>query len=203
MDDQPDNPEDDPPVAAPDAGKSELEPLDEAAERRQGRLLTAIGVVSVGLLVAAVLGLTVFADSGDETGEVIEGTLVTPDGETVDLASLRGQPAVLNFFASWCAPCREELPAFQAVNDELGDRVTFVGINSGETDDEAARELLADTGVTFLVGLGDDGSILQEVGGTVMPTTALLDPDGHLVLKHPGDLTEEELTDLIEEHLLG
>src|SRR5687768_1393784 len=66
---------------------------------------------------------------GDATGERVGDTTFTLlEGGSMSLGDLRGTPVVLNFFAEWCPPCVTEMPAFEAVHQELGDRVAFVGL---------------------------------------------------------------------------
>jgi len=75
-------------------------------------------------------------------------TAVTFDGEEVRLSDLRGQIIVLNFWASWCPPCRDETPLLESVQDNLGDDVTLIGINTDDAEC-AAREFLSEYGVTY------------------------------------------------------
>ncbi|MBW3548953.1 MAG: TlpA family protein disulfide reductase, partial [Actinobacteria bacterium] len=80
-----------------------------------------------------------------------------PD-RTIELADYRGGPVVLNFWASWCVPCRREMPALQATHEELGDAVTFIGINH-QDDRDAAMDLLAEVGVTYSSGFDPEGKV--------------------------------------------
>lgn len=122
------------------------------------------------------------------------------DGSVGTLADLAGTPAVINFWASWCAPCITEMPAFEAVHVELGHRVAFLGFNVG---DEAApaRELAARTGVTYPLAEDPNSAIFAAFGGLGMPTTAFVTPDGMIVHVIGSRLRAQHLRALIAEHL--
>lgn len=113
--------------------------------------------------------------------------------------SLTG-PAVVNFWATWCAFCVEEMPDFEAVHRRLGDAVRFVGVDR-EDDHAKARLLARETGVTYEQVTDPDGSFFRAVQGRGMPTTLLVDREGRIVYRHAGPLTADELIELLGEHL--
>lgn len=119
----------------------------------------------------------------------------------VELASLRGKPVVVNFWASWCVPCRKELPDFEAAHQRFGDRVAFLGVNhqDGRTP---ARDLLRETGVTYPSGADADGKTATDYGLRGLPSTVLISADGQIVASRTGQLSRSELDDMIEERLL-
>jgi cytochrome c biogenesis protein CcmG, thiol:disulfide interchange protein DsbE len=117
----------------------------------------------------------------------------------VVLASLRGQPAVVNVLAAWCEPCKQELPEFVAVEGDLGDQVAFVGVDRQDSR-RKARELLDESGVTFPVGYDPDDTFFPRLRALGMPTTLLVDADGNIVAQHSGQLNGAELRRLIKEH---
>ena len=120
----------------------------------------------------------------------------TLDGTTASLDALRGKPVVVNFFASWCTPCRLEMPDFEAVHVTLGARVHFIGLNLQEGVSNA-KDVVADTKVTYAIGLDRDGSIYRGYNGFTMPTTVFLDANGAVVKLHSGSLDAAGLTKLI------
>ncbi len=123
------------------------------------------------------------------------------DGEGVlDTSSLHGTPVVLNFWATWCAFCVEEMPALEAVHREVRERVRFVGIDREDNVDKA-RRLAEETEVSYELVVDDDGSFFRALQGRGMPTTVLVGADGSIVYRHAGPLTAEELRRLIAEHL--
>ena len=103
------------------------------------------------------------------------------DGATWDAAALGGKPTVVNFWATWCAPCIEELPAMNAAWAELqGDGVGMLAINAGEAP-ETIEAFLERVPVDFPVLLGDAAATLPDWGVRVLPTTLVVDADGRVV----------------------
>lgn len=163
---------------------------DEAAPPRRRRVWwwAAGAVVAVGLVVAGL------AATGSHTSGDAKGFSLPPvDGDgMVTLASFRGKPVVVNFFASWCVPCRKEMPAIQATAAKLGEKVAFVGIDH-QDDRGGALQLLNDSGVRYPTGYDPAGQVATSYGLFGMPTTLFVDRDGRLVDKHTGEITQEKL----------
>ncbi len=179
---------------------SELDSAD--AKRRRAVYGLVGGFLAVLVLIVAVQWATDGEDRAE--GEPLPDlTLTTLDGEAFVLADLVGTPTVVNFFASWCAPCLAEMPDFEEVHQASDDSVRFVGVNTRETDVAAARRVVETTGVTYPILLGDDGgegSLYRHVTALgVMPTTAFVDADGTVVDVHAGVLTASDLQARIEE----
>lgn len=138
----------------------------------------------------------------DTDGATVPGTRYELlAGGLGSLRDHRGTPMVVNFFGSWCVPCRDEMPAFEAVHDDLGDRVAFVGIAFRDGAD-AARALVRQTGVTYETGRDPTGKIAEALDILKFPTTLLVDAEGRVVSTHPGELTARQLRALIDDHLL-
>lgn len=129
-----------------------------------------------------------------------DATFTTFDDEVVALSSLRGTPVLVNFFASTCVPCIEEMPALEEVHQELGDQVTFLGLAMQDRP-EAALDLIERTGVTYRTAQDKDASVISALGGTVLPTTVLLDADGEVVVLHNGELDADGLRELLADEL--
>jgi thiol-disulfide isomerase/thioredoxin len=135
---------------------------------------------------------TSLAGGVDATDELLSMELEAFDGTTMRLADLRGQPVVVNFFASWCAPCVREMPEIESVKRQLGDAVMFVGVNVMD-DADRADALVADTGVTWRLVRDADGAALRAAGAPTMPITLVLDSEGTIVDAHSGGITDKEL----------
>ena len=136
----------------------ELQELRDPGDEESGAGREAAALVEQ-LRAATQLGY--LQREGDETrvgGQAPDFRLLTLDGEPFQLSEVDGQPVILNFWASWCAPCVEEMPDFQLVHEEFGDRLTMIGVNDGE-DLETAVEFQGRTGVRVRRAAGpDDGS---------------------------------------------
>ena len=102
-----------------------------------------------------------------------------------------GRPAVVNFFASWCVPCRAELPVLEAAAQrEAG--LAFVGVDVNDSK-RAAAELLEATGVTFPAGYDPDQAVATDYMVRGMPTTVFVDAAGRIDAVHQGELSAAEL----------
>ncbi|WP_420435229.1 TlpA family protein disulfide reductase [Candidatus Poriferisocius sp.] len=153
------------------------------------------------LVVAVSLFAVVAGSCGSGAGDDVQATDIEfelLDGGTGTIDAFLDRPVVLNFFASWCTPCVAEMPAFEAAQQERPD-VTFVGLAFNDTMTKA-REIVADTGVTYATGLDPDSAIGNSLGILGMPTTFFITADGEVVYQHTGGLTSEQITDHLDTH---
>ena len=105
-------------------------------------------------------------------------TVETFNGETLRLSDLRGQVVVLNFWASWCPPCRWEMPFFETISQEYKDRgVVFLGIAISDTIEDAS-DFADSAGVTYPLALDTTNEIARDYETLGLPTTFLIDKDG-------------------------
>lgn len=116
---------------------------------------------------------------------------------TVSLGELRGRPVVVNFFASWCVPCRNELPAFREVAGQLGDRVAFLGINHRD-ERKAAQALLAEFRIPYPAGYDPEGKVAVAFSLLGMPSTVFVSAEGQLLERHTGELSRAQLEAAVE-----
>jgi thiol-disulfide isomerase/thioredoxin len=126
-------------------------------------------------------------------------------GPDVPLRSLKG-PMVVNLFAQWCEPCRDELPYYQRLHEEAGDKLQVVGIDYLDTQPDGAIELAAQTGVTYPLLADPGGALRQEFRVRGLPGVVLVDGEGKVA--NPGGRptftvirSYAQLTDLVREHL--
>ena len=171
----------------------------------------AIAALFSALIIGTAVGLAFAAGDGPgESPVTVAGQAPETVGyvnyETPDklLAGHAGRPLVINFFASWCAPCRAELPDLAAAHAIYGDRVDFVGVDYQEASEAAAAQLLYETGITYPIMEDPDGALLRELGTLpIMPTTIFVTADSVIVERHHGLLIAEQLSERIEEIIAG
>jgi thiol-disulfide isomerase/thioredoxin len=131
----------------------------------------------------------------------------TLDGQTVDLASLRGKVVVLNIWGSWCPPCRKEAPSLERVYQETRSQgVEFVGLNSKDSD-AAAKAFQRNFGVTYPSIVDADGVIQSRFRGRLaaaaLPTTYIVDRDGNVAARATDLLTDVKLRELLQPVITG
>jgi cytochrome c biogenesis protein CcmG, thiol:disulfide interchange protein DsbE len=113
---------------------------------------------------------------------------------------LGGRPLVLNVWASWCVPCRKEMPAFQSVHVQAGGRVGFLGVDFLD-EEGAARRLVADTAVTYRLAADPKGTQVTKFGVAALPTTLSFSADGVLRGRRFGELDADGLRAAIGRYL--
>ncbi|MGH3355532.1 MAG: TlpA disulfide reductase family protein [Nocardioidaceae bacterium] len=123
-------------------------------------------------------------------------------GRSVHMAGLRGRPMVVNLWASWCTPCRDELPVLQEFHERAGDEVLMLGVDFEDTRPGAALELLRESGVTYPQVADFDKALDRTLGRHPMPTTVLVAPDGEVVATLPVQITSaDQLAGYVERSL--
>jgi thiol-disulfide isomerase/thioredoxin len=110
-------------------------------------------------------------------------TLCSIDGKPVSLSQFRGKPVVLTFFASWCQPCRAELPMMEKLQKEMGDRLQVVAVNYRDIYFDSKR-FVRDRGVTYPALLeSDDNPVAERYGVHGIPMTFFIDRNGKIEYK--------------------
>ncbi len=121
--------------------------------------------------------------------------LVTLEGEkTVSLEGLAGKTVILDFWATWCPPCEQQVPELNAVYAEYreAEQVVLFGVSVDHGEVEAVREWVAEQGVDYPILLGGD-DLARELGTVGYPTLYVIGPDGSLRERHVGVIAAEEL----------
>ena len=167
---------------------------------------------AVALIVAAVLGIIVTFQSG-AGGTATDFALVAYQeqgvlsGEEANFAQVfgHGKPVVLNFWAGACPPCRAEMPGFQRVHDDLGDKFTMIGVDIGPFvglgSHDDARQLLEDFNINYATAYAEDASPVRDYGVLNMPTTVFITPDRQIFDTRVGFLSEKRLRSKLQDLL--
>jgi len=171
-----------------------------------------------GYAVGAILAVAVLGTMNMFTGaqtlrsgdRVPDFTLVNVSGDRVRFSDLTGQAVVLNFWATWCPPCRREMPLLDTIQKEYRSRgLSVVGVNVGE-EPEVVRRFVESMGVEYSIwanapnkqiGFDSSQSIHRRFGGVGLPTTIFVDPRGIIRDQHLGELNRAILQTQAEELL--
>ncbi|MEI6777050.1 MAG: redoxin domain-containing protein [Chloroflexales bacterium] len=167
-------------------------------------------IVGVLVALALVAGIWVFTGRGSDVqsqamGEVNRPapafSLQTVAGDNVSLTAYRGKVVLVNFWGTWCEPCKRELPALQAANERLGAKgLAIIGVNL--TDDEKTqgvsedgiRTFVAQYNLTYPIALDRDGSVTSAFRVFPLPTSFFIDVKGQIRYVHVGELTLDDVT---------
>jgi cytochrome c biogenesis protein CcmG/thiol:disulfide interchange protein DsbE len=160
-------------------------------------------IVAVAVLIAAAVGVAVFIERGPSAPASSPGAGslhlaasfelpgLRPGEPDVSLAASAGKPTVVNFFAAWCEPCKDELPALRdAAATHIA--ITFVGIDHQDSRDDAVQ-MLEKFGVNYSAGYDPSGDVAARYALRGLPATAFIDAKGGLVELHQGALTAQAL----------
>ncbi len=166
------------------------------------KLLIILGIAGLALaLVVAGLLLTqgdakneFSSKSSSEKKELAPNfTLRLLEDKDFHLNDYKGKPILINFFASWCLPCREEMPVLEKIVHEYEPKgVVFLGIAIDDTEAKM-KDFVAKYNVTFPVGLDKTAAIQKSFGIYGIPTTYFIDKQGVINYSHSGSVTEELL----------
>lgn len=154
---------------------------------RQFRIL-ALGVIVFSLVW---IGVSAILPGGTDTPGIAapqagflapEFTLTTLDGETISLADMRGKAVLVNIWASWCIPCRSEMPAMQRMYEEYADQgFVILAVNATSQDSrQDAADFVAENGLTFPILLDIDGTVGAQYQVSALPSSFFVLPDGSI-----------------------
>lgn len=179
-------------------------PTPQQATRRR------IAMIVVVTLVAAWAGWTAlrqpvlpeFVASGEPVPLPVPGELPAVSLEQFEgmLVGQQGRPVVVNIWASWCAPCRTEMPLLDSAARSYGSEVVILGVASKDDPAEAQR-FLDDLGITYPNVFDESGQVRVALGLTAYPTTYVFGGDGRLRARVDGGISEQRLAGLVEDAL--
>jgi peroxiredoxin len=135
---------------------------------------------------ALMLGVILSASAAELSGPAPNFALAARDGGQVTLAELEGQVVMVNFWATWCGPCRQEMPHLEALYQRYKDLgFTLLGVNV-EEDSSGADKFLAETPVTFPILFDPKSEVSKKYDVIAMPSTVLIDRTGNMRFIHHG-----------------
>jgi len=125
--------------------------------------------------------------------------LRTLDGETVSLSSYQGRPVLVNFWATWCGPCRVEMPEFQEAHREFGDDLVILGVNATSQDNGDIEGFVNGMGITFPILLDERGEALDAYQIFAMPTSVFIDRNGIIKEIYTGPINKAYIKSKLSE----
>jgi thiol-disulfide isomerase/thioredoxin len=128
--------------------------------------------------------------------------LTSLDGQPLILAAFQGKVVFLNFWATWCGPCRAEVPDFVALQEKYKDHLQIIGLDVDDDDTAEIQKYVKETGIDYPVAMSPDDVRVQYGGIPALPTSFILDTEGRVVQKHVG-YTDPQLYETEIRALLG
>ena len=126
------------------------------------------------------------------------------DGNVIELSELQGQPVILNFWATWCVPCKLEMPELDAAYATYQEQnLAILAVNREESPDTIRPYFYDEMGLAFTPVLDEDGLVANLYGILVMPTTFFINPDGLITAIHRGPLTQNQIQEYLALTLPG
>lgn len=129
-------------------------------------------------------------------------SLVSLDGDHVTLSDLRGRYVLVNFWATWCIPCRKEMPYLEEVSVKHSDQLTVLAINMNE-DAERVRPFIEEAGFTYPILLDPSDELAIEHNVRGLPVSFIVGPEGNIVYRRIGEILPEEFDLWLDENLGG
>lgn len=191
-------------------------------EKKTNRPLKRVYWIAAGVLIGLAAGVVFWSgpESSNETAVSEEPAVVEeqsadqeqqysfaapqfslPDdsGQTVELASFHGQPVLLNFWASWCPPCKQEMVTFEDRYQRHRDEGFVVLAVNSDDSREVMQEFRVQNDISFHLLQDHENKVIQQYAVSALPTTFFIDAEGNVVNRHIGLLTGEMLDQYLVE----
>jgi len=167
-----------------------------SAMKEKVQLRAAVAVCILGVFVMLVSVACNTSAKSAQSGNVIrfvrnpdaapDFNLESIDGKPLNLAAARGKVVLLNFWATWCGPCRAEIPDLIALQQTYKDKLQIIGLTVDDDDPEVVKQAVSETGINYVVGMSSP-EVRKKYGGiAALPTSFVLDTEGRVVQKHEG-----------------
>lgn len=167
--------------------------------------LVDVLILTIIALVAIIVILNILSPSSSvnelEVGKSAPNfQLETPEGELVELAKFKGKVVILDFFATWCGPCRAEVKHLKEIYNEFKDLIVIISIDIRE-DPRKVSSFIESQGIKWIVVIDKDGRIASKYKVTAIPTIVIIDKNGKISLIRVGLMSAEQLREAIKKAL--
>ncbi|NOU23855.1 MAG: TlpA family protein disulfide reductase [Methyloglobulus sp.] len=169
---------------------------------KKSALIVTVAVVAFvsGISVRGLLSLPLSSSSQAAQTPLPEFSLPDLSGKQHSIKEWQGKVLVINFWATWCPPCLKEMPEFEAMQNEFSNRgLQFIGIALDDAD--PVKEFIASNKITYPILLGEDQGtkLAHDLGNIVntVPFTVIVDKKGLVVKSHMGELSREQLLEIV------
>src|SRR6267378_1813677 len=153
----------------------------------------ALFLASGTLLLSALMAFAVSAQEADRVIRFVRNPEAAPefkldsiDGKPLSLATARGKVVLLNFWATWCGPCRAEIPDLIALQQKYKDQLQIIGLTVDDDDASMVKQVVAEEHINYPVAMSSPEVRIQYGGVSALPTLFVLDAQGRIVQKHEG-----------------
>ena len=167
-------------------------------------LLLLVIVIAAAVVLYNFLGSrTEHSSIGKSSSPAVDFTVTDQQGNSVSLSDMKGRPVIINFWASWCSPCRSEMPHFDKMYKEYGNEIQFMMVNlTGDSETvDTASSYIESEGYSFPVYYDTDGEGASAYSVYSIPATYFIDAEGNIVSQAQGALDESTLQKAIDQLL--
>lgn len=175
-------------------------PPEDGSEDTAGRSIPSAAPTPPSIQVDGLADCTSLKTRARATGGETLPQLTLPcltERSSVAVNELAGRPTVVNLWATWCGPCREEMPLLADAHEDLKEQVQFVGVDTKDSS-RAAADFLVETGVTYAQLVDLDGLLLSRLRVQGLPVTLVVDARGNVVDKQIGPVTRGRLDTMVQ-----